>query len=270
VTALYLEPMNHAENRRAPKTFQLLGSDDGLTWETVLTVDGDEQLMSQGSYAYYETTDRQAFRYFRLNVDEVHMHDSTSDNHYVFVGEMELLTGSDCVCEDALIPVLTSSTSAPPIVIGESSAKDDDLFGIRAGWKAFDGLNDSEADSWVSDVRGANDSGSPEYIDVNFGSGASYTVTSVYLEPMNKAEDRRAPKTFQLLGSSDGLTWEPVMSVSDDDQLLLQGSSAIYPTSSSASYQYFRLNVDEVHMSDSTSSNDYVFIGEAQFFGCAQ
>ncbi len=145
---------------------------------------------------------------------------------------------------------LTSSTSHSPIVVTDSSE-----FSGSPAWHCFDGNLNSV---WTGTGGGT------DWIEVDFGSGNTYTVRSYWILFGGVAVSGRAPKNWTFEGSNDGSSWTAVHTVTNQTDWEDQETRYFEPTDTSTAYRYFRLNIS-ANNGDST----YTQIAEVYIYTTA-
>lgn len=134
---------------------------------------------------------------------------------------------------DTLVPTLTSNTSSPDVTISASH-----YYGSQLPYKAFDGQAFwTDVYFWGTGVGSGNVS--PIWLQAQSHTGAKtmyrYGLFSGgYYEIM--------PKTWQLLGSNDGISWTTLHSVTDKTTWT-SNAWTYFDVNATAAYSYFRLNI---------------------------
>jgi hypothetical protein len=112
-----------------------------------------------------------------------------------------LQTGTELIIQEAEfliggtdgVPLLTSNTSASPIVVSASAI----FSGTYDAWKAFD--NTTSGTGWDT-----NSGAIPAWLKVDWGSGVINALSGFSMTPLGNSY---APKDFKIQGSNDDSAW---------------------------------------------------------------
>ncbi len=189
---------------RSPKTWQLLGSNDGSSW-TVLDARTDTPRSAWPAYSTFNeyslspsipspNTRTTPYSRWRLSVFQNH------GDQNLAIGELQLFDPSNAQVSNAQ----TSATSPNQIL---TSAQID--AGQHSGWSVFDG-------SISGILRGWHTPGGTQfgYIQTTLPSPLAVSKYRIYSLPTWgngwAADSDRAPRDWQLMGSNDGRDWTVV------------------------------------------------------------
>ena len=198
---------------RAPKDWQLLGSDDGQTWTTLDTEAGQADTASSDTRTYTVATPG-AYQYYRLNI--------TADN------------GGGGLTQLAELALLGTPALPPDVAVGGTATASGAYDSGQTAAAAFDG---DPASSWLVGA----DSG---WLQYQFANNAAYTVTAYQITSGSDTGlyPNRAPDDWQLLGSDDGQTWTPLDTEAGQADTA-SSDTRTYTVATPGAYQYYRLNI---------------------------
>ena len=149
------------------------------------------------------------------------------------------------------VPKMTSNTAPYGEVIAISYASPS-----YYSWKAFDGTNTGDADSWAYQGNGANIA----WIGYHFPTPVC--VKKIYLENRNDNSVPRAIKKFKIQASNDGVEW---LDISEEFTQIsnVKAYGASFTFNNDIAYSYYRIFITDVY------DTAYVGIGKLQFYAWA-
>ncbi len=189
VNKLALVSANDAD-ARDPENFDLLGSNDGVTW-VVLNSWVGESFDERFERKQFSFGNDLGFSFYRLNITK-----NKGDDGLMQIAEIELIGPQYSAVDHSSDPtaVITARNR-----IGDGEAES----------KAFD---DDVNTKWLdhNDWAGAPTEEDPSWVQVDFTD--KKIVSSIAITSANDA-DGRDPENFNLQGSNDGgVTWSPISS----------------------------------------------------------
>ena len=124
---------------------------------------------------------------------------------------------------------MTSNTTPVPFVVSASSF----VNSTYPAWKAFSGVYNNDADSWVSSSNDTN-----KWIKIDFGSIKKVNKTILRQRKVNSTTT--APKDFILYGSNDDITYNKIHEVNNLKWEIGENKTFSF---NSVSYRFYRLNI---------------------------
>ncbi|WZP01264.1 discoidin domain-containing protein (plasmid) [Isosphaeraceae bacterium EP7] len=198
---------------RAPKDWQLQGSVDGVSWAT-LDSRTNAAVTANSTTTTYTVASPGVYRFYRLNVTA-----NNGDPTYTQLADVQLLAVvSGATTGVAFVGTMTASSTPSPTQ-GAATAFDQDT-----------------NTTWLADTT--------PWVRLQFAGGAAYTVTEYRFTSGfdTPTYPGRAPKSWQLQGSNDGLVWSTLDTrINQADAAGLHATS--YTVATPGSYKNYRLYV---------------------------
>lgn len=234
------------ENARAPQAWTMLGSFDGIVWNTLDTVTGQTSWTNGELRSFTCDTATTGYRYFRISITS-----NNGDATYTQIAELYLNGIDDTSDLPYFSPSdLTSNTSHSPFVSTASTT-----FMANTAYKAFDGDIGSQQ-YWLGTNAGV------DWLKLDCGSGNLYTLTSYSLQVNTIPEANRAPNDWTMEGSNDDSTWSTLDTVTNEASWTSGETRTFTCDTATTAYRYFRLNI--------TSNNGdatYTQVAELKLYG---
>lgn len=229
---------------RAPKEFELQGSNDGKTWATV-DRRGNQTGWVSGAPRSFRVEKPGSYARYRLYViDDNDIRDGVV---VISIGDLKF---ESCICKQEpfdLVPTLTGDTPA----VSTSGV----FSRTYRAWQAFDR---SLSTMWISEVFET-----PAWIGFEFGTGR--TVTEYALTNTNGTLTSRAPKDFELQGSNEGVLWVTVDRRANQTDWT-SGTPRSYRVRNPGRYTHYRLFITDDN--DDRPGVVVISLGNLELRGC--
>jgi len=270
---------------RSPRSFVVLGSNNGSSWSLVHEETNINTWTNAGK-TFFVRQATSSYSYYRMVIRRLGNNDTTppkgtADIASWFLHSSKLPVSVDPV--ERLYPpsaMSSNSTAISGLTYTASASAVLNNDNTYAAWKAFD-VNDSTF--WHTD--GIYNSTSGVYagsVVTRTTNGTSYVgewiqillplpVILSYFVILGRSgfETTRSPRSFVVLGSNDGLSWNLVHEETNVNDWAI-GVSRLFnvdATIKPASYAYFRIVTRRVGNVDSGSGQDSVQISTMQLYG---
>lgn len=243
ITRYSINYVNGSITTRAPKDWQLQGSNGGEIWVTIDSR-SNEVNWSGSERRSYAINNPGSYSSYRLYVT-----DDNDDRAGVVVISIGDLTLESCACDYASEQV--------PVLIGDSSAVSvsGDYSAAYPGWKAFDS---SSASMWISQVYQT-----PAWVGYEWSTPRFIEQYSITYS--NGSITSRAPKEWSLQGWN-GSAWVTVDS-RFNQTAWLGSETRHYTVASPGSYLKYRLTVNDDN--DVRAGVVVISIGGLSLRGCS-
>ena len=233
-------------DKRSPKAWTVLGSNDGTTWTQLDSRSGVAWTSGEAVSGLITKTfsfeNRKSYEYYKFCCTEI-----VGENNYMQIYELQFLYNPGVVLTD-----LTTSSS------GSVSASSPALSPYEAS-HAFDG-NLEGGGRWLGKIDSTSNS---RYLVWRFNEKTVVNAYRLFLPTTGGANyDARSPKDWTFDGSDDGATWTKLDSQSGEPARAA-GAKAYYQTSplNTRAYQYYRFNCTAI-----CGDNEYIQLGEIEFY----
>lgn len=233
-------------DKRSPKAWTFLGSNDGTTWTQLDSRSGVAWTSGEAVSGLITKTfsfeNRKSYEYYKFCCTEI-----VGENNYMQIYELQFLYNPGVVLTD-----LTTSSS------GSVSASSPALSSYEAS-HAFDG-NLEGSGRWLGKIDSTSNS---RYLVWRFNEKTVVNAYRLFLPTAGGADyDARSPKDWTFDGSDDGDTWTTLDSQSGEPARAA-GAKAYYQTSpiNTRAYQYYRFNCTAI-----CGNNEYIQLGEIEFY----
>lgn len=215
----------NSDPTQAPKTFEMQGSNDGVTWTTLDTRSSETGWSVPEARNYTVTGNTTPYWLYRLSVTAV---DGSS---IVSIHELYLYAVTINTVDDVAPHSMTGFSAPSPYVITESGH----VSSFNA-WEAFNDPGGSTFNSWVSNA--------PSWVVVDLGSGNAKAIRGYMLFNVNASD---SPTEWALEGSNDGSSWTSIDSKTGQTWSNNGETSSIANlyalASDTAAYRYYRLTI---------------------------
>ena len=239
ISMYYILPQAGKLASRAPKEWELQGSNDGIKWTTIdtqqnITLD----MWSSDVGLYFSIAKPDYYSMYRLYVK------TNNGNVLASICQLKL------ILQDNIVPAMTSYN----LPAGEASASGS-LNKITAAWKAFDRDDESSDDScWVS-----NSTEEAKWIAYDFKT--STEIRGYYILPLIDRSARRAPKNWRLEGWSNILRrWITIDTQTNITPDRWNGDGIYFGLKAPVSYGKYRLYITD------TNGESIVSIRQLKFY----
>ncbi|WZO98344.1 discoidin domain-containing protein [Isosphaeraceae bacterium EP7] len=219
---------------RAPKSWSLKGSNDGVSWTTLDTQTNQANTSSLGTRTY-SFSNATAYRIYRL--DNI----ASNGDSIIQLAEVRLRGPSS-------VPVATGvrvdRTAVPDIVV---SARGDN----GTGEGRAKALDNNASTKWL-DFSGSS------WLQYQFAGASAYVIDQYTLTSASDTSSYpgRAPKSWSLKGSNDGVSWTTLDTQTNQANTSSLGTRT-YSFSNATAYRIYRL--------DNIASNGDSIIQLAEF-----
>ena len=132
------------------------------------------------------------------------------------------------------IPVMTSN--ADPAGVASASSRIADTY---MAWKALNRTNVGTTDCWHSDAT------FPHWLQYEFDT--TIRATSYSITTRDNATNIRAPKSWNLLGSNDGVWWDVLDERADAFATEIQNETKVFDITSPGDYSVYRIHITSGH-----------------------
>jgi hypothetical protein len=199
-----------------PKSWKLLGSSDGSTWETLDERTGQSFKARGEKRSFVLAGETKPFKHYKLEITAIRDPEAVDS-----VQLADLALQGACLCR-----VPSGTAAAQGAVTGSEAAK------------AFDGLlstqwKDDATSSWL------------ELQSASAFSAARYGITAA------STDDTLDPKSWSFQGSNDGAEWT-TLDTQAGITFVSRGDTRYFSLFNSAPYLYHRLNVSSVSSESAT------------------
>jgi hypothetical protein len=239
------------EATRAPKDWTVLGSNDGITWDTLDTVANQTSWGSAEERTFTCDVNTTAYRWFKISI--------TANNGDATYTQIAVLTlnGDEVIDNTQFAPHdLTSLTSHSPFVVDRSTYYTDGTHHWYA-WHAFNDTEGIQYSYWLGSNNGV------DWLSLDIGSGNFKILTSYIVQTHKYAEEpTNCPKDWTMEGSNNGTVWTTLDTVTNQTSWTAGEARAFFCDTTNTAYRYFRLNI-----SANNGSATYTQVGKLYLYG---
>lgn len=204
ITSIY----NNGAEKVSPKNFSLLGSNDGITFNNIMSIKDEINWTNAESRVYaFNSVD---YRFYRVDVQD------NNGGNVLIIGEIEFglleyekkhllqsnnkIYSLETINSDWYNTNMTSNTTPSPLVASASGIQ-----GSYDAWKAFNGTVTNYTDGWATPTgvtRG--------WVQIKFGEPKVFTKVKITSKPTANigGVSSAPPKDFNILGSNNGVDFE--------------------------------------------------------------
>lgn len=228
---------------QAPTSFEIQGSNDGETWDTLTSQSGVTWTSAGETQSFSFSDNETAYLYYRLYITANGGGPAHALAEFT-IGELVYEYKRYLDKYEYLVPVMSSNSQNGYVVSAKSN------WGSHYPWKAFDRSVSNSDDAWeCNDSDRADSNGNCDtWLQIQLPE--EKVVNALYLQERN-GKSTRDPKDFTLQASNNGTTWTTLLAQTDQSY-----TDKAWEFDNDVAYLYYRLCITK-----SNQASDNVCVG---------
>ena len=229
-TTAWLTSRNDGWYGQAPSEFKILGSADGINFETLKTV--TNQTWNQGEQKVFDFTNTVPYLYYRIEAVTIQNGEGYFALSKVNFGTQmreyrRVLNGNAY-----LVPVMSANSQDGYVASAQSIYNN-----VTQPWKAFDRTSSNIDDGWGSGTVATDEHGT-SYTWLQVQLPIAKSANCLYIAPKSTLLIEQLPRDFILQGSNDGSTWTNLLTQTDQEY-----DTKYWDFENTTAYSYYRLYI---------------------------